>query len=501
MTRTRVFLLLAVTGAVAGGCDLGDSDKAGGEQAPKPVVLTLANHDSSLDLDEFVREVERRSGGSVRIELENDWRRDQVDYEPRTIQDVRQGKADMGKVSTRAFDTVGLRTFQPLVAPFAVNSYALERGVLRSAVAERMLRSVQRLDVVGIALLPGEMRRPIGISRRLVSAADYRGATIATRLSRLGLRTFRELGANGEASLPGDDVSDFDGAEAGVDGLIPERDDLEWTWAVNVSLWPRVLAIVMNRNAYRDLSAKQRQALHAAGRTVMDPALQRIRSREREALGILCRRGDARLASAAQLRGLQAATSAITRELEASPATRVASREIAALRAEVEPEPSLRCGPRTSKPAAGERTPIDGLWRMSSTKSEYARIAPPADVVPENWGKFTMAMLAGRFAATTENGEACLWVYGGYEVKANVLEWTVEDGGGISVTEEDFFNYAGEFFSWRWSRYRDRLTLGRVQGAVSPEPFRVNPWRLLEATPSVGDLSRRCLPPRDALQP
>ena len=138
---------------------------------------------------------------------------------------------------------------------------------------------------------------------------------------------------------------------------------------------------------------------------------------------------------------------------------------------------------------------------MNSTKAEFAEIGPPSDVVPENWGEFTFAFSGGRFAATTENGKACLWLHGRYAVKGDIVEWTVEDGGGISVTEDDFFNIPGELFTYRWSRYRDRLTLEPVPHTASPEPFRVNPWRLLEAQPSLAGLARRCRPPGDALQP
>ena len=75
-----------------------------------------------------------------------------------------------------------------------------------------MLAGVERLDLVGIALLPGELRRPLGASRPLVGASDYRGATIATRVSDLGLRTFGALGATGKAIVPGADTSSFDSA-------------------------------------------------------------------------------------------------------------------------------------------------------------------------------------------------------------------------------------------------------------------------------------------------
>jgi TRAP-type C4-dicarboxylate transport system substrate-binding protein len=505
MQRAALTLALLAAAAAAGGClGGGDSDKAGGETPDEAVVLRLANHDNSLDLDEYVDAVERLSGGSIRIELENGWREGQVDYEPRTIEDVRDGEVDMAKISARAFDAAGVRSLQPLVAPFAVDSYALQREVLHSDVAADMLSGVERLDLVGVALLPGDLRRPFGVGRPLVDVADYHRARIATRLSRLGLRTFAALGAAGEPVSPSADVSTFDGAESGIESFQgsaysgPRRE-----LTMNVALWPRSLAIVMNADAWDELSEEQRDVLRAAGRAALDPALDRIRSRDREALGVICRGGEVAVneGSPAQLRALRDATAAIARDLERDPSTRAATRAIAALKAEVEPEEPPGCDAAGPDRPGGGATPVEGLWRMSSTREAFAAIAPPSDVVPENWGEFTFAFTDGRFAATTENGEACLWLYGRYEVKGDIVEWTVEDGGGISVTEEDFFNQPGEFFTYRWSRYRDRLTLEPVPGTVSPEPYRVNPWRLLDDEPAVGGLARRCRPPSGALQP
>jgi TRAP-type C4-dicarboxylate transport system substrate-binding protein len=505
MSRAALTLALLAATAAAGGCLGGsDSDKAGGERPADTVVLRLANHDSSLDLDEYVDAVERLSDGSVRIELENGWREGQVDYEPRTIEDVRGGEVDMAKISVRAFDVAGVRSLQPLVAPFVVDSYALQREVLRGDVAAEMLRGVERIDLVGVALLPGDLRRPFGVGRPLVVPGDYRGARVASRVSRLGLRTFDVLGARGEPVVPSADVSSFDGAESGIESFLGSPyDGPRRELTMNVALWPRSLAIVMNGDAWQGLSGEQRDVLRAAGRTALDPALDRIRSRDREARGVVCRGGEVAVhqATPAQLQALRQATGEITRDLERDPVTGPSLREIRALKAEVEPEDPPGCGATAPGREGGAATPVDGLWRMDSTRDQYAAIAPPSDVVPENWGEFTLAFREGRFAATTENGKACLWLYGRFEVKGDIVEWTVEDGGGISVTEEDFFNQPGEFFTYRWSRYRDRLTLGPVRGAVSAEPYRVNPWRLLDAEPTIDGLARRCRPPSGALQP
>lgn len=505
MTRTCILGALVATAAVLGGCLGGDdSDKAGGEQRPDAVVLTLANHEgATTDLGEFARAVARHSDGSLRIEFRNGWRQGRADYEPRTIEDVRGGTIDMAKVSARAFDLAGVRSFQPLVAPLAVDSYALERRVLASPLAARMLEGVDRIDLVGLALLPGDLRKPLGISRALVGAADYRGATIGTRASALGGRTFRALGARAAFYAPGGDISAFDGTEVGLAGVEGDRlDGPARTLALNVNLWPRVLAIIMNRDTYGALSDDQRGALRAAGRAALDPAIERVQQFDREALGVLCNRGEVALRSAtpSQLAALRAATAPLSEDLEQDPETRDAVLEIAAMRAEVEAEPAPTCSTGAGESARRGATPVDGLWGMTSTESEYAEIAPPADVVPENWGEFRFALVRGRFAFTTENGKACLWAYGSYAVKGDLLELTVEDGGGRSVTEENFFNRPGEFFTYRWSRYRDRITLTPVTGRISPEPYRVNAWRL-EGEPFRGALADRCLPPREALQP
>lgn len=506
MLTTRIGTLgsLVVTAAVIGGCLGGaDSDKAGGERKPAAVVLTLGNHEaSSNDVDAFAGELARRSGGSMRIDFKNHWREGEIDYERRTLQDVREGKVDLAKVGARAFDLFGVKSLQPLVAPFAVDSYALEGRVLRDPVAGRMLRGVRRLHMVGIALLPGELRKPLGVSRALVGASDYRGATIGTRPSELGARTLRALGATPESYDPAGAISGFDGIEAGMAAIEAHRHDAAGrAVAANVNLWPRALAIVMNQDAYEALSDDQRAALEAAGRAAVDPSLAELNAREDQAVSVLCRRGELALRSAsnAQLQGLRAATRTGAGALERDPATRDAVRAIAALRSEVDPEPAPTCAADGLREATRPRAPLDGVWRMDTTARELARIAPPGDVVPENWGRHTFVLQSGRIAYTQENRDACTWGYGRYAVKGDVVEWTMEDGGGISPN--NFVNRPGEFFRFRWSRYRDRLTLTPVKGAVSPEPFRVESWRLLEREASPAALSARCRPPHAALQP
>lgn len=504
MNRTCSLGALIAATAVISGC-MGDdnADKAGGEGEPDHVVLTLANpDDGAFNVDEFAREVESQSNGSLRIEVRNNWRSGEVANELGTIEDVRDGKTDLGNVGVRAFDLAGVRDFQPLVAPFAIDSYALEREVLGSPLAEQMLTSVEQLDVVGVTVLPGEMRRPFGISRPLVTESDYRGATIGIRPSEIAAATFETLGASTRGYHFTEDISSFDGIETAANSIAYDDYDLRApTFAANVSLWPRVLTIIMNRDSYDALSDDQRQVLKDAGDAALEPSLEDIQLREQEAVGILCTRGEVavRAASPTQLESLRRATAPVAEAVARAPETRDAAREIAAMRAEVEPEPPPACADEGTESSTGDTTPVDGLWQMVTTREEASTVVPPSDLIPENWGEFIFAFEGGRFALTTESQGACIWAYGSYSVDGDVFEWRIEDGGG--ETPQDDANTPGEVFRYAWSRYRDQLELAPIEGEVSPEPLRVEPWRRLEGELSLEPLSDRCPPPADALEP
>src|SRR4051812_12385475 len=138
---TRMCIAAALAAAALTGCSLGGSgaDKAGGGREKPATVLKLANYGSSPgELETYAETVSRASHGSLRVEFHDGWRADDPDYEPHTIDDVRAGKVAMAAVSARAFDTAGLTAFDPLVAPLAVDSYALQRRVLESDLPERM---------------------------------------------------------------------------------------------------------------------------------------------------------------------------------------------------------------------------------------------------------------------------------------------------------------------------------------------------------------------------
>jgi hypothetical protein len=117
--------------------------------------------------------------------------------------------------------------------------------------------------------------------------------------------------------------------------------------------------------------------------------------------------------------------------------------------------------------------------------------------VPENYGDWIFVFTRGRFAITQSYRGSCTWGYGTYAVTGNRVEWRFIDGGGVAPTGA--LNKPGEDFVFRWNRYRDTLTMRAAPGAISPQNFRVRPWRRIASAPTRSYFAKRCPPPVDAL--
>jgi hypothetical protein len=181
--------------------------------------------------------------------------------------------------------------------------------------------------------------------------------------------------------------------------------------------------------------------------------------------------------------------------LERDPQTRRYLKQIEAIRTHLgsHAEPAPSCARVVAEPA-GEPTPIDGVYRMTTKFGDS-----PADSTPvaEDYGNWIFVFDRGRFAITQEYKDACTWGYGTLTVSGHEMAWTFTDGGG--VTPNNAVNKPGEFFRFGWSIYRGTLTVTPVKGAVSPLNFRGKPWRRISATPSRRYFSTRCPPPATAL--
>jgi TRAP-type C4-dicarboxylate transport system substrate-binding protein len=449
------------------------------------------------ELEGFIGEVATLSAGTIRIDVRDSWRLGELDYETGLITDVKKGKSDLGVAGSRAFDSVGVLSLRALHAPLLITSYRAEEQVISDGpLVAKMLDGLHAIGLTGLGMLPGPLRRPLGIGAPLVGPADYAGRTIGVQQSRVAEDTMRALGANPVKFAGSGKVTGFGGIEQQIASIDGNRYDQVGKYlTANVALWPRPFVLFANQEAFDRLSGGQQQVLRQAAAHSITPSVENLRKVEAEGLGNLCRRGETLLtAGATDLAALRQAVQPVYESIEQDPTTREFIAAISARVRAVSPEPPPSCEPG-GQPSGqgGGRSALDGVYTVSTKFGDYADPNP----VPENYGDVVYVLDRGRFASTQQYQNACTWAYGTYAIKGDQMELTFTDGGGIAPTNAQ--SKPGESFVWKWSMYRDTLTLTPGEGNPFPPDFRPKPWQRISTKPSASYLNQKCPPPSNAL--
>jgi TRAP-type C4-dicarboxylate transport system substrate-binding protein len=460
---TATFGALVLATAACGGAGV---DKAGGQAdtAAKPeaarVTLRLLTGDG-VWAPAFADAVTRLSGGAIRIKIQVQGQA-LIDYERRTVEAVRAGRGDLGSVGARVWDTMGVTSLRALVAPFLVDSVALQKRVLESTLAARILAGVDRAGVVGLALLPGPLRRPLGLSRDLVGPEDYEGAAIGIRYGGVARATFRALGATPKGYRIGS-LPSLDGAELDLDTIGSVGYDAPGSRiTANVVLWARPQTIFANRDAFSRLTPQQQDILRRAGREALAPELKRIAGNERSGLAAICERGRAAILSAspAEITSLQHAVQSVYAVLARDAETRSLIAGIRRLRAgrATKSEP-VRC-------PSSKKDTLEGSWRSTVSGAEMLAGGASAAEAATYAGSGTLELKGGRWVFRGERATAT----GIYSVDRDAIRLTLRTCTANPCDPGMTTHYA-------WSLYRDTLSLTRSPGRPFWPRFVAQPLR------------------------
>ena len=409
MTRAAP-LIAAVAVAVALGtsaCDSSESDRAGGEQpaepaAGRPTTLTLANVNSEPEvLQVFAEKVRDLSNGTLRISLENNWGQGRRgNAEVNLIRDLRAGRADLGWAGSRAFDLVGDRAFGPLHAPMMIDSYALELKVLQDeGVVRALLKSLDRLGLQGVGVLPGPLRRPLA-TRRLGAPADWSGMRIGHAGGEQIARSLRALGARPRIIVSSGEFAGFDGVESHITSIAGNGYHHEAPYLTgNVVLWPRPLVLFAGESVTRAQLALLRRAARAAAPAVVDD----LRDSDEERLGVICRQ-DLKLsfASTGALAQMRQAFRPVYGSLERDAATRATLARIDRIASSLgEPVEAVSCDDQAPPSAAAIP---EGTYKVTITPRDALRagIAPDDPFVRAGVTHVTLDLQGGNFVLQSD---------------------------------------------------------------------------------------------------
>jgi TRAP-type C4-dicarboxylate transport system substrate-binding protein len=377
--KRLVALTLAALVVTAPGCDIGGSaDKAGGSHAPVELRLAVAYEADDADAPVaryFASRVRTLSSGSLRVRVVFDAAGQRiVDPEASVARMVRDGDFELGWIGSRAWDRLGVRSFQALQAPFLVTSYALLDRIATGRIAARMLAALNRNEFVGLALVPDRLRYPFGVRRPLATPADFAGARVRVIPSRATDALMRALGAT-PVHVSDDDIDaamadgEIDGTEHSLGGTWPGGRYL----TANVAFFARAITLFASDSAYQVLTDDQRSAVRdAAHQTVAhvaaDPPPESALVRRH------CDYGNVVSASRDELAELERAAQPVYTQLQRDTQTRALIADIRRLKSTT-PVPPTRppadCGSET-RAAQGRRISpsiLNGTYRWRLTKA------------------------------------------------------------------------------------------------------------------------------------
>jgi TRAP-type transport system periplasmic protein len=444
MTRAALLIAAVAVALVTNACDSSESDRAGGENPAEPpagraTTLTLANVNSEPEvLQGFAEKVEGLSSGTLRIRFENSWGQGRDgNAEVNLIRDVKAGKADLGWAGSRAFDLVGDRAFGPLHAPMMIDSYALELKVLEDeGVVRPMLASLDRLGLEGVGVLPGPLRRPLGV-RRLATPRDWSGMRIGHAGGEQIDASLRALGARPRIIVSSGEFTGLDGVESHVTSIAGNGYNREAPYLTgNVVLWPRPLVLFAGDGVTRTQLGVLQRAARAAAPGVVDE----LRDSDEERLGVICRQ-DLKLsfASGGALAQMREAFRPVYAGLERDAATRATLSRIEQIASSLGgPVEAVSCGGSSPTPSAAAIP--DGTYEVTVRPRDALRagIAPDDPIVRQGITHNTLELNGGNFVLESDKDpdgwEGTYSTYRdrvtltGIDGSSHTARWSFEDG-------------------------------------------------------------------------
>jgi TRAP-type C4-dicarboxylate transport system substrate-binding protein len=374
-----VTAVVAVVAVVAAACSSGGS-KSGGSSAP--VVLTFADGNGNLAftpaLGYFIDRVKQLSGGNVTVKDVQNWGHQQPGFEQQIVHDVAAGKADLGWVGTRIFDTMGVNSFQALTAPMLIDSYPLEQAVVTSSIPSEMLQGLDPLHVTGLAVLPDGLRKPMAQDHPLLAPSDWKGLTF---------NVFRSDGekaaVEATGATPTDDGFSGEVYTAGERNLRPYIDNYVTSYpyvTANVNLWPLTIALIANPASMSRLTSEQRGWVEQAAKDAAAHSTALV-DRDQDLLAQACGRGG-RFADAtgADLTSLRQTFDPVYTDLEQDSQTKSFIDQIQAKKNAMPTAPSLEIPAEcdAANPGAAANDPLEGTWQtdpLSESEVVHALVA------------------------------------------------------------------------------------------------------------------------------
>ena len=318
LTRSSAVLLIGGTLALAQ-CSAGAPTTGPGTPSSQRLTLTLATADDSEELSStqtkaFAQRVADLTGGSITVLPDWQSNGDVPDWDQAAAQLVIDGKHELGLIPTRAWDSLGVTSLQALSTPMLIDNRALEIATITdSDIATQLMGGLKKIGVTGLALYPEELRHPFGFAGPLLTPDQFVGGSVRVPTSKASTLLYETLGATAVDDEP--DPS----TQLGMDSDYSR--DPQGIATANVALYPKVNVLVVNSEAWADLTTSQQETLQAAADATVQDAIDGLPDETTAARTWCTGGGQIAAATPEQLAAFKAAVAPVRSQLSEDPTT------------------------------------------------------------------------------------------------------------------------------------------------------------------------------------
>lgn len=284
---------------------------------------------SNLPLNEFKKQVESLSGGTMAIIVHVDASADAspAGSDEPIVDKVKTGAFQMAVVPASSWSAAGVTTLRALQAPFLVQSDEHVAAIVNDdAISQKMLSGLSTVGVTGLTMFPWSLRHFFSFTSPILVPADVKGRTIRTPGSVDIAALLAALGAKGV--LPDDD-----GFQSGVaDGTITAADSgftvaesslpRAATATGNLVPYAKVITLVANTDFWNGLDDTQREIISRASTATRAWAIANLKPDVKAAAQYCADFGKVVLTDAASIQAFRAKEATVYSRLEADPGTK-----------------------------------------------------------------------------------------------------------------------------------------------------------------------------------
>lgn len=428
------------------GCATGTTTDA----TTEPTTLTLFHIDGGPELDPavdwYADRVAELSDDAILIEVLRSCCGEGIDLEEQLVAGVADGDADLGWVGTRVFGELGVTELAAMTAPMLIDDYALQQDAAASDAAAEALPALDRVGVVGVAVLPGSLRYPLTSDAPVRSLADWQARTVASFHSSRSAEALRQLGAEPlDVGFKERDEGLYDGSISVLENsmvmLDSGREQIVPNATSNLVLWPRSSALIANPALVERIGQDGMGVLEQAAKDIVERTDEYV-AMDQAAIESACADG-ARFAEASdqELAAMRDALSdsydAIAEDPAAAPLLAEIERLKVARGAAATPEIPDGCvGEATEADAAeasgsGDIAALDGVFETPElTVTHLVEIGMPVQDAKNAAGTFRFTFDQGTFALDADGtGGGPAHCDGSYAVEGQRVTISYRPGG------------------------------------------------------------------------